>query len=170
MRLPSKVMLSATGLMPLIASQKSDALAPSNEITRRDAIERPARPVGGERAGHDRERERQTHGDAGEFEGGRHRLQHHLERRTALADGFAEIARAEIGEEAAELHDQRIVEPVFRPELLPGLDRGVDGKIEIGRIAGKPGEEEHGHDQPGEGYQALQRAPCDEAPHRLPTA
>ena len=80
----------------------------------------------------------------------------------------AEIAGGEVAEEAAELHDQRIAEAVLVAELLPGLDRGVDRQIEIGGIAGQPGEEEDGDDQPRERYQALQRALRYEAAHRSP--
>ena len=160
--------VTANRMMPLIAIQKSGALAPEQRQHRGDAVEQAAGAVGGERADHDRERQGQAHGDAGELERRRHGFQHQLERRPALADRFAEIAGGEVAEEAAELHDQGIAEAVLVAELLPGLDRGVDRQIEIGGIAGQPGEEEDGDDQPRERYQALQRALRYEAAHRSP--
>ena len=79
---------------------------------------------------------------------------------------MAEVERAEIGHEGAELHDQRLVEAVPLVERLPRLERGVDRQVEVGGTAGQARQEEHEHDQPDQGEQAVERASAQIGAHQ----
>jgi hypothetical protein len=58
------------------------------------------------------------------------------------------------------------VNPCFSANSGARLERGIQGQIEIGRIAGQPGEEEHETDQAQQRDQAVQTAPGEILPQR----
>ena len=82
----------------------------------------------------------------------------------ALRIELAEIEAGEIAEKAPELHEQRIGEPVLLGKLGARLERGIQGQIEIGRIARQPGEKEDEDDQAQQRDQAVQTAPGEILP------
>ena len=162
----SQPSMTANTRMPVIATQKSGALAPASEIT---LAMRSNAPPGRYAASAPTTTARPSAAAmviAGELERGRKRLQHDLERRPRLADRDAEIEAGEIREEPAELLQQRVVEAVLLGELGARLERGIERQIEVGRIAGQPREEEDQDDQPGERDEARQRPPGEILPQR----
>ena len=68
---------------------------------------------------------------AGELEGGRHALEDEVEGGLAVPDRLAEVAAQRAREEAAVLHEERVVEAHRLPELLDVL--GASRRAAAGR-------------------------------------
>ena len=152
----SQPSVTANKRMPVIATQKSGALAPASEIT---LAVRSNAPPGRYAASEPTTTARPTAmtmvspasfkvvGNASSTTSSAGR---------ALRIDSPKSKLGEIGEKPPELHEQRIGEPVLLRKLGARLERGIERQIEIGRIARQPGEEEDEYDQAQQRDQAVQ--------------
>ena len=148
----------AKTVIPTMAIQKSGAEAPISEVkvTIRSKMP-PGRKAASEPMTMAADRD-QRHGDDREPERPDEGLQHHVDRRARLPQAVAEVEVQHVPDVAAELHDDRIVQPVQLAELLDHLRRRVDRQEQCRRVAGQPRQEEDHDEQQHERDEARQDA------------
>jgi hypothetical protein len=144
-----------------IATQKSGALAPASDAVLAILSNR----LFGRAAASDRETERKNDRDHGELQRLRKGFERDFHGRPVAAQRVPEIESGEIDQVTAELHDKRIVEAVRLREGLTLRFGRIERQIEIGRIAGKPREEEDEHQKSDHRDQALAGASENESEH-----
>ena len=123
-----------------------------------DPVEDAAGPEGRERADDDGGGRDQQHGDDREPERPDEGLQHHVDRGARLPQALAEVEVQHVPDVAAELHDQRVVQPVQLAELVDHLLRRVDRQEQRRRVAGQPRQEEDHDEEEHERDEARQNA------------
>lgn len=131
----------------------------------RDLVEQAVRACRGKRPDDDGETERKNDRDHGELQRLRKGLERDFHGRPVAAQRVPEIESGEIDKVTAELHDKRIVEAVRLREGLTLRFGRIERQIEIGRIAGKPREEEDEHQKSDHRDQALAGASENESEH-----
>src|SRR5690606_2917053 len=80
----------------------------------------------------------------------------------------AEIEGDDAGDEAAELDQHGVIEAVAFGEFEPKVFRGLDGQVEIGRVARQAGKEEDENDEANQRYGAVKHTFADIIEHGLP--
>ena len=103
----------------------------------------------------------------GDLERGGQALEDVGRHRPAGLDAAAEVALHDLPHVDPELHDQRLVEPVLRPDLRHLLRRGVLPRQRRGGIVGHDAHQDEGQDeQPEQDRNDEQDAPDEKPDHR----